>query len=280
MDYVFRDEANETNNEFLKHLCEYNSKYNHNVHLENKETVPQCIKDALTYCPHWFYVKNKNTAYTFRPVIEGLIHLSAPDMYVLQMQCLDLHPDLCISLLDIGCGSGWFTSMAAVILNRNNAWSKRKLALEGYCDPNSCFSLLPNELIYSIMSNLQSHIRAIDIHEDIVKYCESKVHKVLNYHGIDAFNISFAVQNVFEHDQFESYDRILCGADCPEEGLPHLKALLKIGGILVLPYQGHLCQIKRISEKEYELRQFIPCHFKQMVFIEPKPRPEKIDYSF
>lgn len=48
---------------------------------------------------------------------------------------------------------------------------------------------------------------------------ETKTRKLLAYHGIDSFNISFGVENVFEHAQYDTYDRILCGAECPEMGM-------------------------------------------------------------
>jgi len=85
---------------------------------------------------------------------------------------------------------------------------------------------------------------------------------------------------VFDHDLFECYDRILCGAECPENGIDHLKSLLKVGGILVVPYKGCLCQFTKINIKDYEVKQIIPCHYKAMVFHQPKPRKIEIEYNF
>ena len=44
------------------------------------------------------------------------------------------------------------------------------------------------------------------------------------------------------------FDRVYCGAACPESYEKYMKELLEVGGILVMPMGDELLQIKRKSE--------------------------------
>lgn len=51
---------------------------------------------------------------------------------------------------------------------------------------------------------------------------------------------------------FPQYDRVYCGAACPENHENYIKNLIKVGGILIMPLNDKLLQIKRTSETTWE----------------------------
>lgn len=63
------------------------------------------------------------------------------------------------------------------------------------------------------------------------------------------------------------YDRIYCGAACDEEYLDYLKELMKVGGILVVPINERLVEIKRIDETNWSTNYFLPVSFTNLVNI-------------
>lgn len=60
-----------------------------------------------------------------------------------------------------------------------------------------------------------------------------------NSSAIDEYDFcepSFVVGNCLQLDSAcQQYDRVYCGASCPEEYEPYIKNLVKIGGILIMP---------------------------------------------
>lgn len=61
------------------------------------------------------------------------------------------------------------------------------------------------------------------------------------------------------------YDRIYCGAGCPENYENYMKNLLKVGGILVMPLNEQLLQIKRVTETVYDVRSLLPVSFATLI---------------
>lgn len=63
----------------------------------------------------------------------------------------------------------------------------------------------------------------------------------------------------------QQYDRVYCGASCPEPYLNYMKSFLKIGGILVMPMNDQLIQIKRSSQVTWETQSLIPVSFANLI---------------
>ncbi|KAH1016996.1 hypothetical protein HUJ05_007734, partial [Dendroctonus ponderosae] len=61
------------------------------------------------------------------------------------------------------------------------------------------------------------------------------------------------------------YDRIYCGAACPEEFQQYMQNRLKLGGILVLPLNDQLMRFKRESVCQWEEKFLIPVSFASLV---------------
>lgn len=61
------------------------------------------------------------------------------------------------------------------------------------------------------------------------------------------------------------YDRVYCGAACPEPHENYMKNLLKVGGILVMPLNDQLLQIKRTSETNWDVRTLLPVSFATLI---------------
>lgn len=61
------------------------------------------------------------------------------------------------------------------------------------------------------------------------------------------------------------YDRVYCGASCPPEQVAVLRALLKIGGMLVMPCNDQLVQVKRSGEETWLEKNILPVSFASLV---------------
>lgn len=61
------------------------------------------------------------------------------------------------------------------------------------------------------------------------------------------------------------YDRVYCGATCPETHEAVIKELVKVGGILVMPYKDHLVKVKRINENIWEQKTMLPVSFATLI---------------
>lgn len=61
------------------------------------------------------------------------------------------------------------------------------------------------------------------------------------------------------------YDRVYCGAACPENHENYMKNLIKVGGILVMPINDQLLQIYRISDTNWETKSVLPVSFASLI---------------
>lgn len=61
------------------------------------------------------------------------------------------------------------------------------------------------------------------------------------------------------------YDRIYCGAACPDPYENYIKHMLKVGGILVMPLNDQLLQIKRSSKNTWDVRSLLLVSFATLV---------------
>jgi len=67
------------------------------------------------------------------------------------------------------------------------------------------------------------------------------------------------------------YDRVYCGAACPENHENYMKNLIKVGGVLVMPLNDQLLQIVRTSETTWDVKSVLPVSFATLLL------PEKTD---
>lgn len=61
------------------------------------------------------------------------------------------------------------------------------------------------------------------------------------------------------------YDRVYCGAACPENYEGFIKQFVCIGGILVMPFKDHLLRVLRIDEDTWLHFKMLPVSFATLV---------------
>ncbi|GJQ71538.1 hypothetical protein Trydic_g11246 [Trypoxylus dichotomus] len=159
------------------------------------------------------------------------LHLSAPCIYSEVMEGLCLSPGL--SFLNLGSGTGYLSTMVGLILGSNGV----------------------------------NH--GVEIHDDVIQYASKKLEEFKKYSGaIDEFDFcepKFIQGNCLCLTTDRQYDRVYCGAACPEDYERYMKNLLRVGGILVMPLNDHLMQIKRTSEVTWEDHSVLPVSFATLV---------------
>ncbi|KAK7495927.1 hypothetical protein BaRGS_00012917 [Batillaria attramentaria] len=170
----------------------------------------------------------------------GHLHLSAPCIYSEVLESLELKEGL--SFLNLGSGTGYLSTMAGLILGP-----------------------------YGV-----NH--GIELHEDVVEYARDKLEefkkKTSAFEEFDFCEPRFVVGNCLQLSSgCRLYDRVYCGAACPAEHENYMKNLIKIGGILVMPLNDQLLQVRRIAETEWVTRSVLPVSFAILV----PPCKEKMD---
>lgn len=66
-------------------------------------------------------------------------------------------------------------------------------------------------------------------------------------------------------EQNRQYDRVYCGAACPENFELFIKQFVKIGGILVMPYKDHLLRVERVDEDNWKHKAMLPVSFTSLI---------------
>nr|KAG5705842.1 hypothetical protein BaRGS_030732 [Batillaria attramentaria] len=118
----------------------------------------------------------------------------------------------------------------------------------------------------------------IELHEDVVEYARDKLEefkkKTSAFEEFDFCEPRFVVGNCLQLSSgCRLYDRVYCGAACPAEHENYMKNLIKIGGILVMPLNDQLLQVRRIAETDWVTRSVLPVSFAILV----PPCKEKMD---
>ncbi|CAL1285755.1 unnamed protein product [Larinioides sclopetarius] len=114
----------------------------------------------------------------------------------------------------------------------------------------------------------------VELHEEVVLYAGHRLDVFQNTSpAIDKYEFcppTFVVGNCLLLDSSgRQYDRVYCGAACPTEHENYIKNLVRVGGILVMPLNDHLLQIKRTSQTTYEVRSVLPVSFASLVLPNP-----------
>ncbi|ODM94054.1 Protein-L-isoaspartate O-methyltransferase domain-containing protein 1 [Orchesella cincta] len=183
----------------------------------------------------------KQNAYKDLAWKDGNLHLSAPCIYSEVLENLDLQPGM--SFLNIGSGTGYFSTMCGLILGK-----------------------------YGV-----NH--GIELYPDVVNYARTKLEEFQGMSSaIDEFEFcppEFTVGNCLDAIAVSKrYDRIYCGAACPNDYVCNLIEMLKVGGVCVVPVGDSLLQITRVEDKKDERKVLLPVSFANLV--SPKPNEPRI----
>ncbi|XP_063378534.1 protein PRRC2A-like [Cydia fagiglandana] len=158
----------------------------------------------------------------------GPLHLSAPCIYSEVMEGLELSPGL--SFLNVGSGTGYLSTLVGLILGSSGI----------------------------------SH--GVEVHPTVVEYANKRLGQFIeNSPVLDEFD--FCEPKYYQGNGLciaplgAPYDRVYCGAGCPEEYQNYFKQLIKVGGILVMPLNDNLVQVKRVGESEWTSRSVLNVSF-------------------
>ncbi|VDK70413.1 unnamed protein product [Litomosoides sigmodontis] len=151
----------------------------------------------------------------------GRIHISAPCIYGNVLECLDLQEGN--SFLNIGSGTGYLNTVAGYLLGSSGT----------------------------------NH--GVEIHSNIIEYSRSLVIETLHCPETQCYDWAipeFACGNGLHLSphHYSRYDRVYCGASVPQSHRRILWELLKIGGILVMPYEDQLLQVRRQAPNVFEVK--------------------------
>ncbi|XP_001606631.2 uncharacterized protein LOC100123024 [Nasonia vitripennis] len=179
----------------------------------------------------YFLSSHRESAYKDFAWKHGNIHLSAPCIYCEVMEELALKPGL--SFLNLGSGTGYLSTMAGLLLTHSGT----------------------------------NH--GVELHEDCVRYSYDRLEEFKQRSlALDEFDFCepvFVQGNCLSIVPNRRYDRVYCGATCPESHEALIKEFVKVGGILVMPYKDHLVRAKRIDETKWELESMLPVSFANLV---------------
>ncbi|PIK43129.1 putative protein-L-isoaspartate O-methyltransferase domain-containing protein 1-like [Apostichopus japonicus] len=161
---------------------------------------------------------DKDSAYKDLAWKNGNIHLSAPCIYSEVMEAIQFEPGM--SFLNLGSGTGYLSTLAGLILGHNGT----------------------------------NH--GVEIYEDVIEYAQDRLNSFMrespSFDDFEFCEPKFVCGNCLLLPSGYAYDRVYCGAACPSEHENYMKNLLKVGGILVMPLEDQLLQIKRTGQSEWE----------------------------
>ncbi|KAK7100453.1 uncharacterized protein [Littorina saxatilis] len=192
---------------------------------------------------NYFLPDHRESAYKDLAWKHGHLHLSAPCIYSEVLDSLELQEGQ--SFLNLGSGTGYLSTMAGLVLGS-----------------------------YGI-----NH--GIEVHEDVVEYAREKLEEFKNkaraFEEFDFAEPHFVIGNCLElNSACRLYDRVYCGAACPTEHENYMRNLIKVGGILVMPLNDQLLQIRRIGETEWTTKSVLPVSFATLV-SPSKDKPDVVD---
>ncbi|GBP56830.1 Protein-L-isoaspartate O-methyltransferase domain-containing protein 1 [Eumeta japonica] len=190
------------------------------------ERVFRALDRADYMLPH-----SRDTAYKDLAWKDGPLHLSAPCIYSEVMEGLELRKGL--SFLNVGSGTGYLSTMVGLILGSGGI----------------------------------NH--GVEIHPAVIEYANHRHQEfVTKSYSVDEFDFcepKFVLGNGLCLAPLQAqYDRVYCGAGCPEEYASYFKQLVKVGGILVMPLMDSLVQVRRVTQSSWVSRTLLSVSFAQL----------------
>jgi len=185
---------------------------------------------------NYFLEEEIENAYNDSAWKHGNFHVSAPCIYANAIVALDIKPGN--SFLNIGSGTGYFSTLVGLLLGVNGI----------------------------------NH--GIELHTDVVEFAEKQVKQFIQ-HGkfFDWYDFcppQFVVGNCLDIERGNNlYDRVYCGAEVADHSIDFLKRFLRIGGILVLPHNDVLKKITRQSENHWVERRLLTVTFASLILNKP-----------
>ncbi|XP_028158296.1 uncharacterized protein LOC114351326 [Ostrinia furnacalis] len=172
--------------------------------------------------------ENRDQAYKDLAWRNGPLHMSAPCIYSEVMEGLELRPGL--SFLNVGSGTGYLSTLVGLILGSGGI----------------------------------SH--GVEVHPIVLEYSIKKMSQFLeNSPNVDEFDFCqpkfYGGNGLCLAPLQAPYDRVYCGAGCPEEYQNYFKQLIKVGGILVMPLNDNLIQVRRVGDAEWVSRSLLNVSF-------------------
>lgn len=158
----------------------------------------------------------------------GSLHMSAPCIYSEVMEALELKTGL--TFLNVGSGTGYLNTLVGLIIGTSGI----------------------------------NH--GIEVNSFVVDYSNKKLsHFIENSPTLDEFDFCepkfFCGNGLCLAPLQSTYDRVYCGAGCPYEYQNYFKQLIKVGGILVMPLNDNLIQVKRVSPTEWTTKNLLHVSF-------------------
>ncbi|KAG7279507.1 hypothetical protein CRUP_035893, partial [Coryphaenoides rupestris] len=110
----------------------------------------------------------------------------------------------------------------------------------------------------------------VELHPDVIEYAYEK--------------LDFFIKNSKSFDRYQ-YDRVYCGAGVQRDHEDYMRRMLRVGGILVLPLEDKLTQIRRTAYNSWETKKIIAVSFAPLVLPkhaensppEPVPLPSMFE---
>uniref|UniRef100_A0A158Q7Y9 Protein-L-isoaspartate O-methyltransferase domain-containing protein 1 n=1 Tax=Elaeophora elaphi TaxID=1147741 RepID=A0A158Q7Y9_9BILA len=206
------------NDDLIDKLIEANIVITHRV----ETALRQVLVDRRRFFPvEGRYIAYKDLAWKSDFGSPGRIHISAPCIYGNVLECLDLREGN--SFLNVGSGTGYLSTVAGYLLGSSGT----------------------------------NH--GVEIHPNIVEYARSLVVETLRCPETQCYDWAipeFACGNGLHlsPSHYSKYDRVYCGAAVPPSHRRILWELLKIDGILVMPYEDQLLQVRRQAPNVFEVK--------------------------
>jgi len=194
------------------------------------------VEEAFRNVDRKFFVPvgNESMAHSDQPLKQGNVHISAPHIYGSAIEALDLVPNSSTSFLNIGCGTGYISCIAAEILGSNSL--------------NYGVELLDDVIQHSKVSIAKWKTNTVEERNRV-----STIHFMDNTANIQIIRGNGLSISKMRGESVVGFDRIYIGAAVDKEDLDAITKLLSPGGVLVGPVEDELVKVVRVGSISLEL---------------------------
>lgn len=166
-----------------------------------------------------------------------VFNMSAINIYAVYMEYLDLKPNQ--RVLDIGSGTCFSTALLRYLVGEHG------------------------------------QVDACDLFPDIIAFGKSNLLRFQQETSVSISNINLFVGNGLL-PTLKKYDRIYCGASCPEKQLHWLYNMLDRNGILVTPCGDHMLKVVKDAQGQVTFSYFMDVRFGELV----QPSTEEVEKAY